>query len=46
MQVIEAKEVINMVTPAFISKEKVCERYPECMNCPLKYGSRDCEELE
>lgn len=35
-----------MVTPAFISKEKVCERYPECMNCPLKYGSRDCEELE
>lgn len=35
-----------MVTPASISREQVCERYPECMNCPLKWGSRNCEELE
>ena len=38
--------MINIVTPASISKEKVCECYPECMNCPLRWGSRNCEELE
>lgn len=37
---------LKLVTPTSISKEQVCERYPECMNCPLKWGSRNCEELE
>ena len=35
-----------MLMPSSIPKEKVCERYTECMNCLLKYGSRNCEDLE
>lgn len=36
----------DVTNPTSITKQEVCERYPGCMNCPLKWGSRNCEELE
>ena len=35
-----------MVNPTFVTRQEVCNKYPQCINCPLVYGSRNCEELE
>ena len=35
-----------MANPMSITRQEVCKRYSKCVNCPLVYGSCNCEELK
>lgn len=37
---------MNLKNPTFITKQEVCNKYPQCVNCPLVYGSCDCKDME